>query len=294
MRKLIPAIIMLLISAILVTTASYAWFSMNTTVSATSMQIEAVAEDGLLIINELDTDTAANWKVSTDASYGNLVLLTPTSSANMSDWYHNKSDDPTDAKAGQATATYETISADTNWKRDEGSGNSGAYYIDTDADDTKDSVEKAYVLLNKFYIKSSGNEISLGAGYTYPALYITKVVVTGASSTVELDASLRVAVKIGSEIFIYAPISGATTSYNVAGAASATTAIAVPANGIVNTATAQTSIPAFTEDKADTIEADIYVYFEGEDTECKTENLAATIDQLNVTVSFGIATAVAS
>ena len=42
--KLIPALAMLLIATTLVSTATFAWFSMNTTVTATNMQVRAVAE----------------------------------------------------------------------------------------------------------------------------------------------------------------------------------------------------------------------------------------------------------
>ena len=263
---------------------------MNTQVSATGMQVKAVAEDGLLIINELDTDTAANWKASTIASYGSLVDLAPTSSANMSTWFHNKSDDQNDAKAGQLTATYETLSTHTNWKRDEGSGKTGVYYIDTDTDGVKDDNEKAYVLLNKFFIKSSGDAITLGSGNTYLDLYVNKIVVGATSNSAALDASLRVAVKTPNKLTIYAPVTGATTTYNVGGSDSGTevTATTVPSGGLVNTATSTSTIPAITTAKASTIEADVYIYFEGEDAGLKSANLAATLDTLTVDIIFGI------
>ncbi len=288
--KILPAIAMLLVAVLSLSSATYAWFSMNTQVTATGMQVKAVAEDGLLIINELDADQAANWKVSATASYGGLVDLIPTSTADVSTWYHNKSDAPDDAKAGQAASTYETVSADTNWKRDEGSGKTGVYYIDADTDSTKDDVEKAYVLLNKFWIKSSGNAIALGSGEKYDALYVNKVNVSGASTSAELDASLRVAVKVGTQLFIYAPVANATTSYKVGGASTDTTATAVPATGLINTATSQTSVPAIGTAKASTIPVEIYIYFEGEDANCKSANIKATLDTLNVEVIFGITT----
>ena len=50
-RKLLPAIAMLLISAVMMSTASFAWFSMNTTVTATGMQIEAKSDQTFLIIS---------------------------------------------------------------------------------------------------------------------------------------------------------------------------------------------------------------------------------------------------
>lgn len=291
MKKLIPAMCLLLISAILMGTSTYAWFSMNTQVTASNMQVKAVAEDGLLIKNELDADSAANWKVNTNASYGSLVDLAPTSTADVATWYHNKSDDQNDAKAGQLATTYETLSSNNNWKRDEGSGKTGVYYVDTDADSTKDDVEKAYVLLNKFFIKSSGNTITLGTGNTYQDLYINKVEVSGASGSVALDASLRIAVKVGSALYIYAPVSGATTSYKAGGSDSGTSvsAVTVPSSGIVNSTTSTTSIPAVTATSG-WVEADVYVYFEGEDAGLKSANLAATLDTLNVAVTFGITT----
>lgn len=48
-RKLIPAVAMLLVSASMLSTASYAWFSMNGTVKATGMQVKVQAPASLLI-----------------------------------------------------------------------------------------------------------------------------------------------------------------------------------------------------------------------------------------------------
>lgn len=265
---------------------------MNTQVTATGMQVKAVAEEGLLIKNELDADTAANWKVSTNASYGSLVALAPTSTADVTAWYHNKSDDQNDAKANQATNTYEVLSSDTKWKRDAGQGKTGVYYIDTDSQNDKDENEKAYVLLNKFFIKSSGDAITLGAQQTYQDLYINKVNVTGASGSAALDASLRVAVKVGSTLYIYAPVTGATTTYKAGGVdGTAATVTTVPDTGILNNTTSTTSIPAVTETTAaNWVEADVYIYFEGEDAGLKSANLVSTLDTLQVEVIFGITT----
>ncbi len=48
-RKLIPALAMLLISAVMMSTASFAWFSMNTQVSAGSMTVKATTNANLYI-----------------------------------------------------------------------------------------------------------------------------------------------------------------------------------------------------------------------------------------------------
>ena len=54
-RKLFPAIAMLLLAAVMMSTATYAWFSMNTTVTATGMQIEAKSDQTFLLISAKET-----------------------------------------------------------------------------------------------------------------------------------------------------------------------------------------------------------------------------------------------
>ena len=49
MRKLIPAFVMLLLAAVLLSTATYAWFSMNITVTATNMSVKATTGPSLVI-----------------------------------------------------------------------------------------------------------------------------------------------------------------------------------------------------------------------------------------------------
>lgn len=56
-RKLIPAFIMLLVSAVLMSTASFAWFAMNNNVTATGMSVSAKADSIFLEIKGTeDTD----------------------------------------------------------------------------------------------------------------------------------------------------------------------------------------------------------------------------------------------
>lgn len=65
-RKLIPAFAMLLLSAVLMSTASFAWFSANGTVDASGLSITATAPAALWIRNQTDdwdvTATFANAK----------------------------------------------------------------------------------------------------------------------------------------------------------------------------------------------------------------------------------------
>ena len=60
MRRLIPAIAMLLVSAVMLSTASFAWFTMGTTATAEGMKVTAQAASSLLIIKGVADDAAFN------------------------------------------------------------------------------------------------------------------------------------------------------------------------------------------------------------------------------------------
>lgn len=57
-RKLIPAFVMLLVSAVLMSTASFAWFAMNNTVQANGMEVAAKAGD---IFLEIKGPADSDW-----------------------------------------------------------------------------------------------------------------------------------------------------------------------------------------------------------------------------------------
>jgi hypothetical protein len=78
MKKLIPALVLLLVSAIVLSTSSYAWFSMNTQVTASGMEVTAKAPASLLI--------------STDGTnFGATAVLSDTEVAEkISPTYYNK------------------------------------------------------------------------------------------------------------------------------------------------------------------------------------------------------------
>lgn len=68
MKKLIPAICMTLLAAAMFATSTFAWFSMNTTVKATGMQVTANTDNAYLIISTGTTlsgsETSANANVN--------------------------------------------------------------------------------------------------------------------------------------------------------------------------------------------------------------------------------------
>lgn len=75
LKKLIPAICMLLMTATMLSTASFAWFSMNRTVTVTGMQIKAEAPGSLVIS---DTNTFEKGKTALTFTAGTYRIIPAT------------------------------------------------------------------------------------------------------------------------------------------------------------------------------------------------------------------------
>lgn len=80
MKKLIPALCMLLIAAAMLGTSTYAWFSMNKTVTATGMQVKATSAASLVI-----DSSAANLKTNRSVTLG-LTAKTDAIAPSTLDW----------------------------------------------------------------------------------------------------------------------------------------------------------------------------------------------------------------
>ncbi len=272
-KKIFSAAAMLAVSASMLATSTYAWFSMNTQVTATGMQVKAQAEGGIVISNS----DKATWNANATAKNGGVAALVPTSTANATNWYHAVSDDANDAKKAQsATGAYTSLSVTEN----SGVGNA-----------VIGSTTSAIYLVNTFYIKSSAEAVTLGDS----GLYINSVDVTlpQTQATAQLNEALRVAVSVKSgdktATSIFAPVAGGDTSYKVNNATDVT---AIAANTKNTSLSDIKSVPAYSSESP--IEAKIWVYFEGEDEECKSANLAANTDNITVSVTFGTSTVATS
>lgn len=282
-RKLIPALCLLLISAMMLGTSTFAWFSMNTQVTATGMEVKATAEDGILISNA-DKNT---WTDKSTAKVTTATLV-PTSTAGTKTpaFVHATSPDADDANASQAAGNYTDLSL--KWTN----STFGEGFVDIEGGtaNAKDANEKSYVLLNEFYIKSSGDVLTLGVDKTYKDLYINDVTVTGAN--LKIDNALRVLVVVGESAYIYAPVinvdGGTTTlSYKFKNTTTVDALDATASSGY-DKATSTTTIG---NTDATAVKAQVYIYFEGEDANCKSTNISGiTTGNLSVSVIFGITT----
>ena len=293
MKKLIPSFAMLLIAAILLSTSTYAWFSMNTTVTANNMKVQAVAEQGILI-NEIATSNSTFWDNSATTNQTESIRLHATSTANTSAWYvaySKESGDAAVATSGTAstklvdgyhalgTAPYTTATETIQAAVAGTSAKQEVVYVDTGSSGYSNG--EGYYAKYTYYLKSSSDAITTSLASGGKNLNVSAEVTANDGNTLNLDAALRVAVVINNKAYIFAPVSGATTTYYVNAAATATTAYTTAqATGVL-------TIPATTDDG---MEVNVYVYFEGEDTGLKTDNVVDVLDNITVSVNFSLVT----
>ncbi len=105
LRKLIPALVMLLIAAAFVGTSTYAWFSMNRTVSVSGMSVTTKVEDSLLIA---ETNAEANYFAGPLAQ-SRVGRLRPVSSVNGVSFFYSEAGNVTGNGAARSV-TYTAYS----------------------------------------------------------------------------------------------------------------------------------------------------------------------------------------
>lgn len=126
-RKLIPALVMLLVSAIMLSTASYAWFASNDKVTATGMSVNAKAAQQFLQISATNGD-----------DFDITATATGTIPVDGVDLVHATIDD-----GDNKTVTW---GVGTSTKVDDANVNSEL---------TPVTVDEKYALINTFYLKLS-------------------------------------------------------------------------------------------------------------------------------------------
>lgn len=106
MKKLIPALALLLVSAVMLATSSFAWFSMNTTVTVTGMEVKTRVSDNLFVRTIGLADPAPANDESDFASFLTLpstaTLLEPVSTVDAKAFFYTDSTTNVDAVTGEA------------------------------------------------------------------------------------------------------------------------------------------------------------------------------------------------
>lgn len=264
MRKIIPAFAMLMVAAIMMSTASFAWFTMSASVTAEGMQVKAQAAGGLVMSA---AKAGATPQVPGVNDYAATIDLSDTTT-----WYTNGAKNIYPASTNGANwYTAEAASADSYEKN----GN----YTDLGATDIQKN--KDYYLATRLYFKA----VVEGEDHT---LTVTDVKVTG-SAGANLDKALRVAMVIDGNWYYFAPnyAKGGTYTFSHATA----TAPATYASGDVTVGSTELGVQLcndLTSATAKTV--DVYIYYEGEDENCKSA-FAVDIQALTVSLSFTAAAA---
>ncbi len=271
--KLIAAAVALLgFSTAATVTGTVAWFTAANTVNVSGMNIQAEAENGIVIANETHA-ADADWKTTITASHnGAGATFVPTSTANLATWYHGLSDLADD---GQHNVDYDTFATPTI--------TSGVAAATSSKHFT--STAKNIYLVNEFRIQASAKTAITGQD-----LFIEKIAITGASGSELLDKSIRVGLMVGGTFKdIYAPLEDATLNYMVNGAAhtSAWDVEAKDVSGDTDSNLIYTGdIPAYTTAGTNAIVLKVFVYFEGEDENHKSANITNTLDTLSLELKF--------
>ena len=270
-----------------------AWFANNNKVTAMGMQVQAAAQGGIEIKYSSTTGSVSgspttSYATTATASLSNASLY-PTSTMGklsngaISDWYYavaevsnsNKAKDGTYVTLGTATNNY--------------TFDNGKLTYDNSYSGTKAAPEGTYYIATTFDIASVNN--------SKPAtnLMVDKVTVSSTGNTTQnLDKTLRVAVVCGEKEVIYAPVDySSDQSYKVAISTTGTPAVTgdatMPAENNVTAlfgAKQSSSIAATVGTESSPTQVVVYIYYEGEDANHMTTNLANTIDQLSVSVDF--------
>ena len=257
MKKFIPALCMLLVAAALMGTSTFAWFSMNKQVNATGMQVKAVASKNLLISTAQDSGYGA----SVDLSGFSETTMTPVSTIG----------------GNQANPAFFKLDA-------EGSMTQDSYAMAPDTTMTDEVTAGTDYAKATVYLKTVGAEDGNNLSAT--------INVTAGGSK-ELDKALRVMLvdKTGAKTYIYSPVSGAAYgtmngetpqaigSLDSAKKGNKADVTSVKTNGSTLISTmAKETVYAF----------DIYVWYEGEDTNC-TAAKSVDISEITIGIQFDLA-----
>ena len=273
MRKLIPAFAMLMVAAIMMSTASFAWFSMNTTATASGMQIKAKSTGGLAIASYTGTVGATpvapgttDYLSAATVGWKNSIADVEPTSHDGTNWYYAKAD-----KIDNFATTGE--------------------YKKVDMTDAGYAAGSGYFIKTMWSIKSlaeTGTTTVTISGITVTGTQQPKAddpeAMEDIAGLAELAKSIRIAIyTVDNGWQYFAPLRAAgttglmhVTTEGEAGAATVT----------CGTAPNKTVL---TLDKNIAEDVEVYIYFEGEDEACKSSN-AINLANLNVTLTFTAST----
>lgn len=290
LRKLIPALVMLLIAAAFVGTSTYAWFSMNRTVTVNGMSVDTAVSDQLTIAAE---NAEANY--GTSLTQTRSAHLRPVSSVNGVNFFYAPSDDVRGNGAAATDVTYVAYSEATNQAPDSASGKS--FY------------DAAF---NTAYGVGSPTDSTVLYGYVDYSFYIKATNVTGSSEDLKLT-TLNLLYNGGAvsekawRVAVFAQTANANTAVTTAPTTSDRKAL-LALNGATNFTSGKAVAAASGENKlgdvsytsagcvVDSIaggateynKVTVRLWLEGEDNTCTNATFATLTSAYTLTLGFAI------
>ena len=239
MKKLIPAICMTLIAAFMLASSTFAWFSMNTTVTANNMQIKAESKNPYLQIVAGTSAEAfkSNEKQDSATATNPEKTVRPTSAV--------KSFTTTELTALDNA----TKAADIKWveafSNDPALSNKATDYTEVTEKAKATDDTNVYTLINDFLVR-----LNPTADKTARTLSVTSVTITAATEgKAQLLPAVRVLIVCGDNWAIYS------------------------STGLVRTKVEGSVLSTNLNDTPQGIK--VYVYFDGEDSATTLNNATA-------------------
>lgn len=297
LRKLIPAIIMLLIAAAFVGTSTFAWFSMNTTVSVTGMSVTTEVSDALSIAAE---NAEANFDNSLAQS--RTGKLRPVSTVDGVSFFYTEGTNVKgngDAKAESYIAYSEAVVADPSNALENTSA--GKTHYDAQFQ-TKYGMTDAVTTSNVLY------------GYIDYVFYIKATNTSGSAedlklTTLNLLYNGAVVTEKAWRVAVFAQAATKDTALNTAPAAenrkamltlsgaanqeSGKAVTSTSATGAVTYTSAAWAVDSIAAGSTEYNKVTVRLWLEGEDTTCNNDTFASLTDAYTLSLGFELGTGTA-
>ena len=254
-RLLISSVAMLLVAMLALGTATFAWFTQNTTTTANGIKAKTVKSSSL-VLSAADHDWAPTLTYDQTGANGTFISMLPASS-------------------GTGGTTWFTAVSN--------SETTGAYSEITDVPDGGVAASQAkYVLKQELNLKNDGTEGSITditIEWSFPSEVADYARVAIVPKTGNIDSADETGINVNTTAgtfanCVYAPSAETYTGLN-------------NVNGTGTSITTKTEYVINVPDLAAQNYAmyDFYVWFEGQDTACVDAAVGQTIDGLEFTIS---------
>jgi hypothetical protein len=297
--KLVPAFAMLLVAAILVSTSTYAWFSMNSRVTVTGMTVRTIVNDNLFIAPTTFAEAghAADADFVKDATQTVTGLLEPVSTINGKNFFYTENANVL-ASGDARTDTYITYDPTdlTDFNTNYGTSSSG---FETTGTEGAVGYKDFYLELKAVNTSTSPSALKLtNLNLIYP---------TGAE---KIEKAFRVAVfvqKFGDNdsdsatpdaytMVSEATLPAATSIFSESGATNFTATKAVKTTSTLDTvltpnAAVSVNVAAGATEYYKVV---VRLWLEGEDNTCNNETFAALKNNWSLNLAFELNTSTAA